>query len=122
MEILQQIATAIAPYIVMVVTAVVGYWASQIKKKYDEKIDTDVKKQVVKDTVNYVQQVYETLQGPEKLEKAIQTASEWLQEKGITITEAELTILIESAIKAAKNSWKSEEKLPEPKTDITESE
>lgn len=115
-ELLQQTMTALAPYIITIITAVVGYWAAQIKKKFDEKLDTETKKQVVKDTVNYVQQVYETLEGPEKLKKAIQTASEWLQEKGITVTEAELNILIESTIKAAKDGWYSAEcvvELPE---------
>lgn len=107
-EVLQQTMTALTPYIITIVTAIVGYWAAQIKKRFDEKLDTEAKKQVVKDTVNYVQQVYETLDGPEKLKKAIQTASEWLQEKGISVTEAELNILIESTIKAAKDGWYSE--------------
>lgn len=121
-ELLQQTITALVPYIVTIVTAIVGYWASQIKKKYNEKLDTEVKKQVVKDTVNYIQQVYETLSGPEKLQKAIQTSTEWLQEKGIPVTEAELNILIESSIKAAKDAWYSEESkcLPEVVVDVNE--
>lgn len=114
-EMIQELFTALVPYIITIVTAIVGYWAAQLKSRLDQKLDTEVKKQVVEDTVKYVQQVYETLAGPEKLQKAIQTASEWLQEKNIKVTEAELTVLIESTIKAAKDGWYSTpvETLPE---------
>ena len=43
----------------------------------------------------------------EKLEKAKATALDWLGEKGIEISDAELTILIESAVKALKGGFYS---------------
>ena len=49
-----------------------------------------------------IQQVYNTLKGEEKLDKAITTASELLISKGITITDLELRMLIESAVYGLK--------------------
>lgn len=105
MEYVNQIVEAIMPYVVTIVTAIAGYVAVKIKNKYVEKANTDTKKQVVEDTVKYVQQLYETLDGKEKFQKALETATEWLNEKGIGTTEAELTILIESAVKGFKEGW-----------------
>lgn len=113
MENVNQIIDAIMPYIITVVTAIFGYVAWVIKSKLSQKIDTETKKEVIGETVKYVQQVYETLDGKEKLQKALETSIEWLNEKGIKITEAEATILIESAIKGFKSGWTTEKTLPE---------
>lgn len=107
MEYLNQFIDAVMPYVITIVTAIAGYVAVKIKNKYEEKANTDTKKQIVEDTVKYVQQVYETLDGTEKFQKAVSTATEWLNEKGLSISEAELAILIESAVKGFKDSWTS---------------
>lgn len=104
-EQVNQVVTAIMPYVVTIVTAIFGYIAVVIKKKLTEKLDTDTKKEVAESTVKYVQQLYETLNGKEKFQKALETMVEWLNEKGIKITEAEATILIESSVKGFKDSW-----------------
>lgn len=104
-EWVNQILNAALPAVVTIVTAVAGYVAIVIKNKLTEKLNTETKRQVAEDTVKYIQQVYETLSGKEKLQKALETSVTWLNEKGITITEAEATILIESAIKGFKDSW-----------------
>lgn len=122
MENVNQIVTAIMPYVITIVTAIFGYIAVVIKNKFTEKANTETKKQIVEDTVKYVQQVYETLDGSEKLKKALDTSITWLNEKGITITEAEATILIEAAIKGFKDSWTTDksnttEALPETATE-----
>lgn len=49
-----------------------------------------------------VNQIYYDLDGPEKLQKAIESASEMLAAKGITVTELELRMLLEAAVNAAK--------------------
>lgn len=110
MENLNQIMSAIMPYVVTIVTAIFGYIAVKVKAKFEEKINTETKKEVVEATVKYVQQVYETLDGPDKLQKALETSIEWLNEKGIKITEAEATILIEAAVKGFKDGWESQPK------------
>lgn len=109
METVNQIITAIMPYVITIVTALAGYLATRISKKFEEKINTQTKKEVAEATVNYVQQVYETLDGKDKLKKALETSVEWLNQKGIKVTEAEMTILIESAIKGAKQGWNAQE-------------
>lgn len=123
MENVNQIISAIMPYVITIVTAIFGYVAVAIKNKLSKKIDTDTKKEIIGETVKYVQQVYETLDGKEKLRKALDTSIEWLNEKGIQITEAEATILIESAIKGFKEGWVTEKALTEcSETVVKESE
>lgn len=112
MEQLNQIITAIMPYVVTIVTALFGYLAVRVKSKLDEKVNTQTKKEVAEATVNYVQQVFESLDGKEKLKKALETSIQWLNEKGIKVTEVEMTILLEAAIKGAKQGW-NEQKLQE---------
>ena len=49
-----------------------------------------------------VNQIYYDLDGPAKLQKAIESASEMLAAKGITVTDLELRMLLEAAVNAAK--------------------
>lgn len=112
MEQLNQIINALMPYVITIVTAIGGYVALKIKSKFEEKanaetekISTETKREVVEATVLWVQQVYEALDGKEKLRKALDASIEWLNEKGISITEAEATMLIEASIKGFKDTW-----------------
>ena len=102
MDNLNQIINAIMPYVVTIVTAIFAYLAVRIKTKLEEKLNTQAKKEVAEATVNYIQQVYSALDGKEKLQKALETATEWLESKGIKVSEVEMTISIEAAIKGAK--------------------
>lgn len=107
LEQLNAIIDALMPYVITIVTAIAGYVALAIKKKFEEKINTDTKKEVVEATVKYVQQVYYALDGKDKLQKALETSIDWLNEKGIAINEAEATILIEAAVKGFKSTWEA---------------
>ena len=49
-----------------------------------------------------VNQIYYDLDGPAKLQTAIESASEMLAAKGITVTDLELRMLLEAAVNAAK--------------------
>lgn len=60
------------------------------------------KKDVVKTVVEAVQQIYQDLDGQAKYEKAVEGITEMLNEKGITATELEVKMLIESAYKRMK--------------------
>lgn len=91
------------------ITAIVGMVAGFIKKKYTEKVNTETKKQVVKTVVNAIQQLYTDLDGEAKKEKAIESISAMLAEKGITITPLEIDMLIEAAIAEAKKVWEKTE-------------
>ena len=85
-----------------IITAIASFIGLTIKNAYTKYINTKTKKEIVKDTVNYVEQVFKNIHGEEKLNKAKEKALEWLKQKGIKISETELEILIESAVKELK--------------------
>lgn len=85
-----------------IITALASFIGVSIKNAYTKYINTKTKKEIVQDTVNYVEQVFKDIHGKEKLEKAKEKALEWLNEKGIKISETELEILIESAVNGLK--------------------
>lgn len=101
------------PILATTLTTILSYIGLRLKAIYEKHVDTKIKEDVIKNTVQYVEQVFGTLKGSEKLEKAKATALDWLNEKGITISDAELTILIESAVKALKGAFYNEEKKEE---------
>lgn len=85
-----------------IITAFASFIGVSIKNTYTKYINTKTKKEIVKDTVNYVEQVFKDIHGIEKLNKAKEKSLEWLNEKGIKISETELEILIESAVNGLK--------------------
>ena len=87
-----------------IITALASFIGVSIKNAYTKYVNTKTKKEIVKDTVNYVEQVFKDVHGKEKLEKAKEKALEWLNEKGIKISETELEILIESAVNGLKGA------------------
>ena len=103
----------ILPILATALTTILSYIGLRLKAVYEKHIDTREKEAVVKNTVQYVEQVFGALKGAEKLEKAKATALDWLNEKGITISDAELTILIESAVKALKGGFYGDDKKEE---------
>lgn len=76
----------------------------------------------VKNVVIFVQQKYEELDGEEKFDKAYEAISEWLATKKINLTADEIEIMIESALKKAKDefadSWSKTKGKDEVNTDI----
>lgn len=95
----------LTPILATALTTILSYVGLRLKGIYEEHINTKEKQAVVKHTVKYVEQVFGELEGCEKLQKAKTTATEWLNQKGINISEAELTVLIESAVQALKGGF-----------------
>lgn len=85
-----------------VVVAVGGYVGIAIKNIYQKYVNDKTKEKVVKTVVKAVKQLYSDLSGEEKLEKAVENISEMLLEKGISITELEIRMLIEAAVEEMK--------------------
>lgn len=81
-----------------IVVAVVGYIGVELKKLYQKYVNDKTKEAVAKTCVKAVEQLYKDLHGEEKLNKALESARDMLVEKGITVTDLELRILIESAV------------------------
>lgn len=81
-----------------VLTAIAGYLGIAVKRLYRKWVNTKVKQDIARDCVKFVEQVYKNMHGQEKLDQAVLAASEMLAEQGITVTELELRVLIESAL------------------------
>ena len=99
MEILYGIVTAIAGYVAIVLKS--------LAKKY---INDKTKENVAKTVVRAVEQIYKDLNGEEKLAKAIESAAEMLTEKGITVTDIELRMLLEDAVGEFNNVFNKGDK------------
>lgn len=81
-----------------IITAIAGYIGIVVKNLYQKYVNDNTKKAVVKTCVQAVEQIYTNLHGEEKYNKVVESASEMLTEKGITITDIELKMLIEAAV------------------------
>lgn len=81
-----------------IITAIAGYIGLVVKSLYQKIVNDKTKKDVVNTCVKAIEQLYKDLHGSEKLNKACESASQMLAEKGITISELELRMLIESAL------------------------
>lgn len=86
-EIIGAILTALA--------TVAGTVAAKLATKY---INTKIKREIARTVVRGVEQVYKHLHGNEKLDKAMEAATEMLQEAGISVTYLELRMLLEDAV------------------------
>lgn len=106
-----QLLDILLPILATFLTGLFTYIGTRLKKVYEEKVNTETAKNVVEDTVRFVQQVYKDLKGPEKLEKATAQVVEILQSKGISMSEAEINMLIESAVYGLNKGWFQPEKI-----------
>ena len=113
MSILNQCLDVILPAVASVIAILFGVLGAKIKRIYIEKTQNEAAKVVVDNVVKWVQQVYYELEGPEKLQKALTEASTILNEKGITISETELDMMIESAVYGLKQGMTTETVLVE---------
>lgn len=81
-----------------ILTAIAGYLGIVIKNLYKKHVDDKTKRDVARTCVQAVEQIYKDLHGEEKLQKALDAASEMLEEKSITVSSIELRMLIEAAV------------------------
>ena len=82
-----------------IITAVVSYVGMKIKSVFEKYINDKTKRDVAKTCVRAVEQIYKDLHGQEKLDKCIESISLLLADKGISITEIEVRMLIEAAVR-----------------------
>ena len=94
----QFINTYGVPILYAILTALAGLLASAVKKLYAKYINDHTKQTVARTVVMAVQQLYEELNGPEKFDIALESMTEMLKDKGITITALEARMLIEAAV------------------------
>lgn len=105
---------SIQPYLLeifaAILTGIASFIGVKVKKAYEEYINTKTKKEIVDCTVKYVEQVFKELHGEEKLIKAKDKALEWLNEKGIKVSDTELEVLIEASVNGFNNGIKESSK------------
>lgn len=117
---LNQALGIIIPAASTLIAAWFAYLANKLKNAYQEKINNETAQAVVRDVVQFVEQVYGDIKGPEKLQKAISQASSILQGKGINITDAEINMLIESAVYGINEGLTKEKQEKQVSEDVKE--
>lgn len=120
LTILNQCLDILLPAVATVISVLLGVLAAKIKTTYNNKVQDETVRTIVESVVRWAQQIYEDCDGPEKLQAALQKASDILNEKGITVSESELNMLIESAVYGLKQGVTVETPLIEATTETTE--
>ena len=97
---LELIENNIIEILATVITIVIGYVGIAVKNVYTKYVDTKTKKEIVDATVKYVEQISKSvnMSSNSKFNEAKAKAINWLNEKGIKITNDEINILIESTV------------------------
>lgn len=117
---LEQVLNILLPALATLIAGWFAVLGAKIKTVYTNKINTQTKKEVAEITANYVQQVFYSLNGEEKLQKAMEQASLILTEKGIPVSDIELRTLIESAVYGIKKGFYETEQLTDSVTKMLE--
>lgn len=112
MDFFEAIRPALESLLAVILTTVFSYIGLEVKRLYKRYADTVEKQEVIQSTVKYVEQVFKTLEGPEKLQKAIDAASAQLTQKGIAVEASELRTLIEAAVHGLKAGTGKDEDKP----------
>lgn len=107
-DLVNQLLNMLLPILATIITGVFTYVGTTIRDLYKNKMQDETKKKVAQDCVKFVQQVYEDLEGKEKFYKAVEQANQVLEGKGIYVTEAEMQMIIESAVYGLKKGWLNE--------------
>lgn len=92
-----------------ILTALAGVLALAVKNLATKYINTKVKQEIARTVVQGVEQCYNYLNGPEKLERAMEAAADMLNAQGITVTELELMMLLEAAVGEFNDIFKKNE-------------
>lgn len=110
-ELIQNNSSEIIALLVTIFGGIFTFLGAMVKKKYTEVVNDSTKKEVVAATVKYVEQICATckkMTSDEKKNMAKEKAIEWLNEKGINISETELDILIEASVNGLKEGLNKE--------------
>lgn len=91
-----------------IITAILGAVGVFLRNMYKKISDDNEKKKAVRTCVLAVEQIYKELHGEDKYNKCVEAVTEMLNEKGISVTELEIKMLIEAEVKKM-NDWLVEE-------------
>lgn len=93
-----ELINILMPYILSALGAILAYVGAYLGVKVKDLLDTKQKRFIVEQTVKYVEQVGKALGSDEKLALAKQKSIEWINTKGLSVSEIELDILIEAFV------------------------
>ena len=88
-------------YALGIILSILGFYGKQLITRY---LNDKTKRSVAKTVVSAVEQLYKDLGGTEKYSKAVRRVKELLDERGITIGELEVKMLIEAAVNDLKSN------------------
>lgn len=88
-------------YALGIILSILGFYGKQLITRY---LNDKTKRSVAKTVVSAVEQLYKDLNGTEKYSKAVRRVKELLDERGITIGELEVKMLIEAAVNDLKSN------------------
>lgn len=94
----------IMPIVVTLLTAILSYIGVKIKNIIEKFTNEKLKKEIVCSTVRYIEQIFKNnlITSEEKYETCKNKALEWLNKKGLNVSDTELEILIESSVNCLK--------------------
>lgn len=99
MDIIMEIINNYAAELIgIALTAVFTLLGTALKKLATKYVNTKIKREIARTVVQGVEQIYQHLNGEEKLSKALEAASEMLAAQGITVSDLELRMLLEAAV------------------------
>ena len=108
-ELMIQLQPLIVNAAVTILTTIGVWLGAEVKKFLVEKANTEEKRRIIETTCRYVNQLYHDLSGPEKLQKAKDAILQQLDEKGISITELEMDVMIEATVNGFKEGFNKTE-------------
>lgn len=109
MNIIQELINQIGINLIQTFAAIiVAYVGIVCKRLYEKYINTELKKSIVEDCVKAVEQIYNDIHGNNKKVECENKICQLLSEYGITITQAELDIMIESAVQEMNKTLKQD--------------
>ena len=92
----------LATLFIAIITGIVSYLGSKLKKIIDTKIKDETIRSIVKTGVTAMEQVYQNATSEEKLQLAKEKILEVLEERKIKVSELELLLLIEEQVHCCK--------------------
>lgn len=95
--------TQILTAILCAIFGCLGYAIKRLATRY---VNDDTKRTVAKVVVQFVEQVWTSLHGADKLAKALETAEAILKKKGIDFDADEMEVLIEAAVAEFNEAFK----------------
>lgn len=91
----------------LLLCAIFGCLGYAAKKIYQNHVNDDTKRSIARAVVQFVEQAWKSLHGPDKLAKALETAEAMLKKKGIAFDADEMMVLIEAAVAEFNEAFKA---------------